>query len=296
MIVNRSPVASASVSQTTIGTGKSVSLDGSGSSDPEGDTLSYTWTVTGRPAGASTTISNSTSATASYTPDRAGSYTITLSVNDTVNSDTATVSVSATQYSVALVAGSTTGTTAEYQATIAGFGIYTDVILQANAAANYYTNYDAILVMDDATGTWDAADVNALVVAGLPIMGVGYGGTQFFDEVAADIGWLASMIDYHRGVIVRNGGSPIWSSPNNLSVVAGDTVQLLATNQTAVVWYNGNDTAYTNAIGGVSGTHEAIAEQTSPRLLQFGFRQSPTTFTTAGTLLLENLIFYLIAM
>jgi len=44
--VNNAPVASAGIDQT-VGEGELVFLDGSGSSDPDGDELSYQWTQTG---------------------------------------------------------------------------------------------------------------------------------------------------------------------------------------------------------------------------------------------------------
>ncbi len=62
--------------------GSSVTLDGSGSSDPDGDNLSYVWSITTSPSGSSASVSNATSATASFVPDVAGTYTVQLSVDD----------------------------------------------------------------------------------------------------------------------------------------------------------------------------------------------------------------------
>lgn len=63
--------------------------------DADGDTLTYTWSVTANPNGANTTINSSTTQTATFVPDVGGSYTIKLAVSDgtvTVN-DTFTLTV-----------------------------------------------------------------------------------------------------------------------------------------------------------------------------------------------------------
>ncbi|HJQ93635.1 MAG TPA: PKD domain-containing protein [Candidatus Thermoplasmatota archaeon] len=82
---NRAPTAafSASASQLT------VSVDGSASSDPDGDALGHSWTF-----GDGTTASGRT-ATKTYAA--AGTYTVTLTVNDGTLSSTATKSVTVAQ-------------------------------------------------------------------------------------------------------------------------------------------------------------------------------------------------------
>lgn len=96
---NSAPVANAGSAQNVM-TGTVVSLDGSGSSDANGDTLTYNWMLISKPAGSiasTTTMTGATTAAPTFTADVAGNYVATLVVNDgKVNSAAATVTITAT--------------------------------------------------------------------------------------------------------------------------------------------------------------------------------------------------------
>jgi parallel beta helix pectate lyase-like protein/K319-like protein len=84
---NRPPQADAGADQS--GTvAAPIVLDGSGSSDPDGDPISFLWTFLGVPAGSAADISNATSESAGFTPDVPGQYSIRLQVSDAWVSDT----------------------------------------------------------------------------------------------------------------------------------------------------------------------------------------------------------------
>jgi hypothetical protein len=96
------PAANAGIAQT-VATGSVVTLDGSASSDPNGDPLTYTWTLTSKPAGSAAALSAATSAKPAFTADVAGTYVVSLTVNDgKVSSTEATVSIAAAAQSLAL--------------------------------------------------------------------------------------------------------------------------------------------------------------------------------------------------
>jgi hypothetical protein len=103
-VTNAAPVANAGAAQNVI-TASVVTLNGSASSDANGDALTYAWTLTSRPAGSSAALANPTSATPGFTADVAGTYVASLVVNDgRVNSTAATVTINATVANAAPVA------------------------------------------------------------------------------------------------------------------------------------------------------------------------------------------------
>ena len=62
--------------------GQILSLDGSASSDVEGVDLTFAWTLSSKPKGSLSELANVDPATASLIPDKDGTYTISLVVND----------------------------------------------------------------------------------------------------------------------------------------------------------------------------------------------------------------------
>ncbi|MFP4485003.1 MAG: PKD domain-containing protein [Spirochaetaceae bacterium] len=95
---NQPPVAGAGEDVTAF-VGAVVTLDGTGSSDPDGDTLTYVWSFEVGPSGSAISnngITSRNSAKASFVPDVAGEYEFTLTVSDDVLSDEDSVVVTAT--------------------------------------------------------------------------------------------------------------------------------------------------------------------------------------------------------
>ena len=91
--LNAAPIADAGPDQS-VSVGQMVTLDGTGSSDPDDDPITYAWTLDA-PEGSAAALSDPTLASPTFTADVAGDYTATLIVNDgTVDSapDVATIS------------------------------------------------------------------------------------------------------------------------------------------------------------------------------------------------------------
>jgi hypothetical protein len=90
---NTPPVSNAGVTQN-VTTGSVVTLDGSASRDVNNQSLTYLWKMTSVPAGSLAALSSATSAKPTFTADLAGTYTVSLVVNDgKADSTTASVSI-----------------------------------------------------------------------------------------------------------------------------------------------------------------------------------------------------------
>jgi hypothetical protein len=96
LAVNTAPVAVAGAGQT-VNTTDVVTLDGSGSFDPNGNPITYAWTLTTKPAESTATLTGATTVSPTFTADLTGTYVATLVVSDgTLNSAPSTVTVLAT--------------------------------------------------------------------------------------------------------------------------------------------------------------------------------------------------------
>ena len=97
---NSTPVANAGANQTVTRTGSpatiTVTLNGTGSTDANGDTLTYLWALTTKPASSTASLSSATAASPTFVADLAGIYVASLIVNDgKVSSSVATVAITA---------------------------------------------------------------------------------------------------------------------------------------------------------------------------------------------------------
>ncbi|MPS27780.1 MAG: hypothetical protein E2576_22795 [Alcaligenaceae bacterium] len=81
---NRPPRAIAKVAGAgnSVGVGGTVTLTGEDSIDPDGNRLTYKWTLLDRPDGSSATLSNANAVNASFVADKAGPYLFSLLVTD----------------------------------------------------------------------------------------------------------------------------------------------------------------------------------------------------------------------
>lgn len=130
---NSIPVANAGADQTVF-VGGAVTLSGAESTDADGDTLSYSWSLSTIPTGSSAELSDTSNVAPSFSVDVAGTYEAFLTVNDgTDDSETDSVVI----------------TVKEKIASITG-GVLCDYSYDA------YNDSDSVQL--DSTVTWNCTD------------------------------------------------------------------------------------------------------------------------------------------
>lgn len=103
-VSNVAPISNAGPNQT-VTTGTTVTLNGSGSSDADGNPLTYLWSFVSVPAGSGATLTAPTTVRPTFLADKTGQYVVQLIVNDGVVSSTAaSVTITTTPGNTAPVA------------------------------------------------------------------------------------------------------------------------------------------------------------------------------------------------
>ncbi|MEO7129414.1 MAG: PKD domain-containing protein [Rhodoferax sp.] len=78
---NTVPIANAGNAQSVVA-GTTVTLNASGSSDADGNALTYVWTLSSKPSSSAATLTGNTSSNPTFVADVAGIYVAALIVND----------------------------------------------------------------------------------------------------------------------------------------------------------------------------------------------------------------------
>jgi PKD domain len=98
------PIANAGSNQSAV-VGAAVTLNGSKSTDTDGESLTYKWSLVSAPSGSKAVISNPTAQSASLVPDLPGTFVVQLIVNDGfLNSLPATAQIAVVSQQTTLIA------------------------------------------------------------------------------------------------------------------------------------------------------------------------------------------------
>ncbi|QJX01973.1 hypothetical protein HML84_06610 [Alcanivorax sp. IO_7] len=101
---NSVPTADAGTARN-VTAGDTVTLDGSGSRDADGDLITYQWRFVSKPTGSGATLSGASTVSPTFTADAQGDYVIALIVNDgQADSESVNVTVSAAEARVPPIA------------------------------------------------------------------------------------------------------------------------------------------------------------------------------------------------
>ena len=224
--LNTRPVASAGPDQTAP-VGATVTLDGAGSTDADGDALTYLWSVQSRPAGSNAQLANATAVSPTLTIDAPGSYAVQLVVNDgKVDSVADTVLISTVNSPPVANAGPDQSALVGDTVTVSG-AASTDV--DGNPLTFAWT-----FIARPAGSTTAISDLSAVA----PSFVVDRTGTYRLGLVVND-GVVNSEADIV--VITTQNSSPIANAGTDQSVFVTDTVTLDGSGSTDV---NGDTLTY----------------------------------------------------
>jgi PKD repeat protein len=194
--------------------GATVTLDGSGSFDPDQENISYVWTIASAPAGSSAVLVNPESAQPYFDIDAAGDYVISLVVTDTNGNqslaDTVTIST-------------------ENSPPVASAGNDSTVHVGATVTLDGSSSYDPD--GDDLSYAWSLDSKPAQSTAALdnptamaPSFVADTVGDYHVSLVVTDSNGIPSAAD--EVIISTQNSAPIANAGNDQAVYVGDTVTL----------------------------------------------------------------------
>lgn len=244
---NTPPVANPGASRH-VNVGVPVTLNGGGSTDVNGDPLSYTWSFNSRPTGSAATLSDIHALMPTFTPDVLGDFVVQLVVNDgAANSSPATVTI--TTDPVAPIANAGVNQTLK-----AGSVIHLDGG-GSTSGNNLALTYSWSLTTKP---TGSTATLNNAAAAN-PIFTADKVGTYIAQLIVSDV--LTSAPS--TVTITSNDVAPVANAGSNQVLPVGAIVTLDATGSTDV---DGDALTYSWSLNAVpTGSTASLSSTTSPK-------------------------------
>ena len=244
---NVSAVANAGPDQSVV-VGSTVTLDASGSTDVNGDPLTYSWNIIDQPDSSTATLTNSTSVTPQMVTDQQGSYTVQLVVNyGTIDSSPDTVVITSPNTKPVANAGSDAAVSLGNNAVLDGSG-------------SYDADGDALTYQWSLTSTPPSSNANLLSSTSVTptLQGVDVYGDYILQLVVSD-GTVNSLPD--TVMLSSQNLPPVANAGNDINVATG---QLLNLDGTGSYDPQGDVLSYSwNLISAPSGSAASLGNITS---------------------------------
>ncbi|MHC4498455.1 MAG: PKD domain-containing protein, partial [Planctomycetota bacterium] len=253
-VVNDPPVANAGIDQS-VKIRDVATLDGSGSSDPNEEPLTYQWSFISMPLGSAAVLDDPTSATPSFAADRAGEYAAQLIVSDgELNSDPDTVTVTVVNDPPVAVAGRDRSVKPGTEITLDGSGSFDP----NGAPITYNWSFvsipnDSAAVLDDPTSVAPSftADVEGKYIAQLVVNDGFLNSAPDTVTILAEEDHIRPEVDVTVNPSTANVGEQVTitvDATDNVGVIASKT---LTVNSVAVALDASGQATYTSNTAGV---------------------------------------------
>ena len=218
-VVNLAPVAQAGANQSVLLGRGAVQLDGSGSTDANGDAITYLWTLSLKPARSSSALSDANTVRPNFTPDVNGTYVFDLVVSDgKLSSAASRVTVTASEVNAPPVSNAG-----------ADQSVLVNAVVTLDGRESSDANRD-----DELTFTWSLVrpDGSAQVLTGVrPTFTAALTGSYTASLTVRDA-VSSSEPDVVRVVVSVVNAPPVAVITALSSVAAGSSVQLSASGST----------------------------------------------------------------
>ncbi|MCE5197954.1 MAG: choice-of-anchor Q domain-containing protein [Armatimonadota bacterium] len=198
-------------------------------------------------------------------------------------------------YKIALVYGSDTTIAQEIHDLAVSKNIDTTLIPDASIASADFSSYDAILISSGSLAYSTTGAAAKITNTGLPVMGMGTGGSHYFETRNLRIGWSHSSTTTGSSTIVpRVSNSPIFNTPNEIT---GSSITPYSSNVSGVLVYM--PTAVTGVTRLASPPDPAASYYllcSQSRCLLWGYEPCAHGLTSTGEKLFINAIYYTLGL
>lgn len=207
------PIANAGTDQSIHQTA-TVNLDGTASSDPDGDPLTYSWQIISTPLGSTATLSDATAATPTFVADLGGDYVVQLVVTDSFGVASAPDKARISTYNTVPFADAGP----DQSVTLTGYTVHLD------GTQSYDDDGDAVTYLWSITTkpATSAASLSDLYSVSPTFVADVYG--DYTAKLVVSDPWVSSAPD--TVLVSFNNIKPVAKAGGNQSVVVGDLVYM----------------------------------------------------------------------
>jgi parallel beta-helix repeat protein len=221
--------------------------------------------------------------------------TIINNANGIILADRGYATQPAHELVVAIVFDKDEAVAAQFGQLLIAQDIGVDLIAVGAVAKTNMLAYDAIVLCDDtgSHGQWaDEQAFNAIVQSGKPLLGVGEGGSAFFDDLRLATGWGKGAYAQHHSVLAVNTGNEIFKSPLPIAFPPqAPILQLYKADQTMIATYLPQVPSNVTVFGQLTGDNRYYPiTLENGKYLMWGFRGSPSAMTQTGKDLFVNAV------